>query len=117
MFSNTNGATYYYIEPPTYSSIGTPPPKITHHNHSGFSNETYNRYEIVRLLRNDSGHSVSYVEAVGTLYNSTGEVIDCDYAYVNSTHLTAGQSSAFNINFYWSNYSDVTSYRLQADSD
>lgn len=117
MFSNTEGATHYYLEQPTYSSIGAPLPKITPYNHSGFYNQTYNRYEIVGMLRNDSGHSVSYVQPVATLYNSAGEVIGCDYTFVNSTHLAAGQSSAFKINFSWNDYHDVALYRLQVNND
>lgn len=117
MFSNFDVATHYYYEEPTYFYTGAPLPKVTAYNHNGFSNETYSSYEIVGLLRNDSGRSISYVEAVGTLYNSAGEVMDCGYSYVNSTHLAVGQSSAFNINFSWNDYHDVTSYRLQVDSD
>ncbi len=116
-FTNTEGATHDWIEPPIYSSIGDPSPKLTVYNHSGIYDARYENYEIVGLVRNDTGQSVTYVEPVGTLYNSSGKVIDCDSSPANSSNLSPGQSSAFNINFwYFDDYQDVTSYRLQVDS-
>ncbi len=116
-FTNTEGATHYWIEPPTYFMTGAPLPKIKPYNHSGIYDSNYETYKIVGLVRNDSGKSVSNVRPVGTLYNSSGKVIDCYSSSANSSDLSAGQSSAFDIYFYNFEYQDVTSYRLQISGE
>jgi hypothetical protein len=108
---------YYQFEAPTYWTDGQPLPNLTVLDDSGLYNSYYGWYEIIGLVRNDHGSRVEYVQPVGTLYNVSGTVVDCDFTFVNSTHLDPGQTSSFELTFYWGNYSDVTSYRLQVDGN
>lgn len=116
-FSNSAGASYYLFEPVSYSTDGEPLPNLTAINYSGSYDATFGWYEIIGMVRNDSGSYVSYVSPVGTLYNSSGSVVGCDYTYVNSTDLAVGQSSAFEMLFTGRDYSDVSSYRIQVDGN
>lgn len=108
---------YYQFEKPTYWTDGSPLPNLSILNDNGFYNNTYDRYELIGQVRNDLGIRIEYVYTVGTLYNSFGKVIGCNSASVNSTNLNPGQISAFKIIFSSADYSDVSSYRLQADGD
>ena len=111
------GWSYYQFETPTYRTDGEPLPNLTVMNHSGSYNATYGGYEIIGQVRNDHGTRVEYVSPVGTAYNTSGTVVGCYFTYVNSTHLDAGQISAFKLTFSGRDYSDVTSYRLQVDGN
>lgn len=116
-FSNTSGASYYQIESVSYSPNGVPLPNLTVYNHSSSYDSYFGWYEIIGMVRNDSGNYVSYVKPVGTIYNSAGNVVGCDYTYVNSTHLTAGQSSSFEMTFTGRDYFNVTSYKIQVNGN
>lgn len=116
-FSNSTGASYYRFESPTYRTDGTPWPNLSIYNHSGSYDSRFGWYEILGFVRNNSNRQVTYVTPVGTVYNGAGKVIGCDFTYVNSTDLAAGQSSAFNLTFLGRDYSDVASYRLQVDGN
>jgi hypothetical protein len=106
---------YYQFEKPTYSTDGSLPPNLAVVNPSGSYDSLMGWYTLIGLIRNDSNTRVDYVQAVGTLYNATGKVIGCDFTYVNSTNLDAGQISSFKMTFTGRNYTDVSSYRLQVD--
>jgi len=107
---------YYEFEPVTFLTGGDPPPDLTITNDSG-SVDSYKWYKIIGQVHNNQNTRVEYVKVIGTLYNNRGETIGCWYSYVNSTHLDPGQTSSFKITFYGRDYSDVVSYRLQADGD
>jgi len=106
---------YYEFEAPTYHTDGKPLPNLIIFNDSGFYDPSDGSYRIVGLVRNDHGRRVEYVSPVGTLYNSSGTVVGCDFTFVNSTHLDPGQTSAFKLRYYGRDYGDVVSYRLQVD--
>jgi hypothetical protein len=104
----------YQFEDPTYWSDGSALSGMTVLNTSSKIN-SYGWYDIIGQVRNDSGKNVTYVKPVGTLYDATGNVIGCDYSFVNSTDLTANQTSSFDIEFTGQDYSNVTDYRIQVD--
>lgn len=112
-----SGWSYYEFETPAYWTSGEPLPNLTVLNDSGSYDPTDGDYKIVGQVRNDHGSRVEYVSPVGTLYNSSGIVVGCDYTYVNSTHLDPGQVSAFRIDYYGRDYGDVVLYRLQVDGN
>lgn len=112
-----SGWSYYEFETPTYWTSGEPLPNLTVLNDSGSYDPTDGDYKIVGQVRNDHGSRVEYVSPVGTLYNSSGTVVGCNYTYVNSTHLDPGQVSAFDIDYYGRDYGNVVSYRLQVDGN
>lgn len=111
--SSPNNWKSYSFERPTYDTTSQSAPKLTVLSSSASVNR-YGEYEIVGLVRNDDSTQIQYAEAVATLYNATGLVVDCDYDFVNNTGLNPGQSSAFDITFYSrTTFADVASYRLQ----
>ncbi len=110
-----SGWAYYQFEAPTYYTDGHPLPNLTILNDSGSYLPTLGWYEIIGQVRNDEGVSVTFVSPVATLYNDLGKVVGCDSVNVDSTNLTPGQISSFDITFLNRDYSDVTSYRLQVD--
>ncbi len=111
------GWAYYEFETPTYWTDGEPLPHLSVFNDSGSYNATFGWYEIIGQVRNDHGRRIEYVSPVGTLYNSSGTVVGCDFTYVNSAHLDPGQVSSFKMDFGGRNYADVASYRLQVDGN
>ena len=108
---------YYQFETPTYWTDGQPLPNLAVLNDSGSYNSTFGWYEIIGQVRNDQGSRVEYVSPVGTIFNSSGTVIGCDFTYINSTHLDPDQISSFKITFAGRDYTDVNSYRLQVDGN
>ncbi|MBC8255283.1 MAG: hypothetical protein H8E35_14820, partial [Ardenticatenia bacterium] len=109
------GWSTYELATPTYWTDGRPLPDLTILGDSGAYNPDFGWYEIGGQVRNDHGSRVEQVRAAGTLYNGSGVVVGCGFAYVDSTHLDPGQTSAFEMGFYGRDYADVTAYRLQAD--
>jgi len=104
---------YYEFEAPSYRTTQRRIANLTISNDSGsLRNDTF---EIVGMVRNDDSSRVESIDVTGTLYNASGTVIDCDYAYLNNPDLDPGQTSAFEITFYGNDYSNATSYRLQAE--
>lgn len=113
LITNPPAYTNYVFEPPTYSSSTATALALTPIGESG-SIDSSGDYHILGQVRNDTGRQVDFVQAVGTLYNAGGTVLDCDYDFVNSTNLTPGQTSAFDIEFFSrSSYADVASWQLQ----
>ena len=108
---------YYEFETPSYWTDGEELPNLAIFNHSGSYNSTFGWYEIIGLVRNDHGSRIEYVSPIGTLYNADEIVIGCDFTFVNSTHLDPDQTSSFEITSTGRDYSDVASYRLQADGN
>lgn len=112
------GWSYYSFEQPDYWNDGEPLPNLYIFNDSGSYDSTYGWYSIIGQVRNNDDFRVEFVSPVGTLYNSTGTVLDCGFAYVNSTHLDPGQTSSFDMTFVsLDDYADVTLYRLQVDGN
>ena len=103
--------TSYQFEPVNYWTTDTSLPALTLvYSHGQYGALDF--YEVVGEVRNDLTYEVQYVKPVVTFYNVNGNVVGCDFTYVNSTHLQPGQTSAFKT------YTDlpvVSSYRIQVD--
>jgi hypothetical protein len=111
------GWTTYAFEKPLYytSSSLQAFPKLTLLGVTTSINSSGN-YVALGQVRNDYGSQVSSVEVEGTLFNSSGQVIDCYSTSPNNSTLDPGQVSAFKITFYSrDSYSGVSTYRLQAN--
>jgi hypothetical protein len=112
------GWAYYQFENPSYSTDGQPLPNLSVLNDSGGIDPTFGWYRVIGQIQNNEPNRVEYVSPVITLYNSDWIVLDCDFTYVNSTHLDPGQISSFEDNFVSrDDYSSVSSYRIQVDGD
>lgn len=111
------GWAYYEFEKPTYWTDGDSFPSLDIFNDSGSYNSNLGWYEIIGQVRNNETSVVQYVSPVGTLYDSSGTVIGCDFTFVNSTDLDPGQTSSFDMIFVGRDYSDVDSYKLQVDGN
>lgn len=117
LIPNPPAYTSYAFEAPTSSNDTAALPALTvlNENHTLDSSGDYH---ILGQVRNDTGVTVTYVEPIATLYNDAGQVVDCDFTFVNSTDLAPGQVSAFDLQFFGrSSYADVTSYHLQIDGN
>ena len=69
------------------------------------------------VIANNSQSKVDSIKAISTVYIGTGQVVGCDYGYLNTifSDLDPGQEASFNIyNFVPDSYA-VTRYKLQAD--
>jgi hypothetical protein len=75
--------------------------------------DTFGYPKILGQVRNDGSETARYVQLVATLYNSAGTVIDCDFTYVNSTHLSPGQTSSFEFSYFSDHTKNYSSYRVQ----
>ncbi|MBX3000765.1 MAG: FxLYD domain-containing protein [Caldilineaceae bacterium] len=99
----------------SYNSGGTESSDLVLLNDSGSYNESSTAYQIVGQIRNDGLTKSRFVSAIGTLYDVSGTVLDCDNAYVNSTDLDPGQTSSFKSLFTrrGEQNQNVTSYHLR----
>ncbi len=73
-------------------------------------------YEIVGQARNDGSVNAEYVQIVGTLYQTNGKVLGCDFTYTNADVLTPGQVSTWKMLFLYAPNGSVQDYRLQAQA-
>lgn len=108
-----NSWSYYQLEGTNFTG-GTNAPGLIAFNVStstGIAGEP----KILGQVRNDGATRANSVIVAGTLYNSSQTVIGCDFAYVSSTNLDAGQTSSFAILFFARTYPPIDSYRLQVD--
>lgn len=108
---------FYKFEPVTYHEDGIPVTGLTAINVSGSYNSTFGWYKILGEIRNDNTYKVNFVSPIITLYNGSGNVVDCDFTYVNSTDLNPGQISSFENTSSGRDYSDVANYRVQVDGN
>ncbi len=107
--------TNFQLGTPTYSTGGNQLPDITVVDSSGSYDSTSGTFSITGTVRNDGSSTVFNVSPVGTLYNAKGEVIGCQYTYVDIYNLNPAQTGTFLLSFATRDYSDATSYRLQVD--
>ncbi len=106
--------THYTFEAVSYWSDGSGRPNLVSTTHNGSVYGT-SYYRIIGQIRNDEPNTIRFVTALATLYNAAGKVVACDYSYVNSTDLTPGQISSFQILAGPMDPTIVTSYNLQVD--
>jgi hypothetical protein len=74
-------------------------------------------YVITGQVRNSGNQRSNDVRVSGTLYNIQGEPVGCEHSLVESTYLNPGQVSSFQRNYFYRDYSDVTSYKLRVAGD
>jgi len=105
---------HYEFETLVYYSSETSP-NLAIINDSGAYDAIDGDYAIIGQAKNNGTQRSMAVSVGGTLYNSDGVPVGCEYDTVNSNDLDPGQVSAFNINYsgYYRNYSDVTYYKLR----
>lgn len=98
-----------------YSYANHPWPNLVIYDHSGVAG-TDNSYKIVGSVRNQESTLVTGVLVEGAVYNADGKIIGCRVRPPTSSSLVPQQTSPFEL-FYSndSDYSKVTTYRLQAD--
>lgn len=72
-------------------------------------------YEIVGIIRNDTGLTADYVKSIATLYNTSERVTGCDVAYVSADSLSPGESSSFKHLISGIDEGSFGRYRLQTD--
>jgi hypothetical protein len=103
---------YYKIQLLTYNN-GTASSNLTVFNHAGDYNA--GDYSISGLVRNDGNQKSNNVSVSGTLYNSSGIPIGCDWNYITNTNLNPGETSPFVIDYsgYFRDYADVFFYKLR----
>jgi hypothetical protein len=65
------------------------------------------------IRNNDSTKTYSSVEAVGTLYDGTGKVLNCEYDYTSPSYLGPGSTAPYDI-YFWSHTTGWTSYAVDA---
>jgi len=117
IFLEPAGWSSYEFEPVTYYEDGSAVTGLTALNVSGSYESSFGWYEILGEIRNDNTNPVNYVSPIATLYNASGNVIGCDFTFVNSTHLAPAQKSSFEITSSGRDYSDVSNYRVQVDGN
>lgn len=74
--------------------------------------DSFGTDQILGQVRNDGNARANSVIVAGTLYNSNQIVIGCDFAYVSSTNLDAGQTSSFQISFFKRTPVPIDSYMV-----
>jgi hypothetical protein len=67
------------------------------------------------IRNNDGTKTYSSVKAVGTLYDSTGKVLNCEYGYTSPPDLGPGGTAPYDI-YFWSHTTGWTSYAVDATS-
>ena len=106
-----------HFDAPTYYSFANQPwPDLTIYNDNG-EYQTDFTYKITGNVRNDESQSAETVLVEGALYNSADKIVGCRLSPAIDPSLAPGESSPFELFYgYDGDYSDVTTYRLQADS-
>ena len=91
-------------------------PSLSVSNHSG-SPSSYGYYETLGIITNNTASTVSYVNAVASLYIGNGLIVGCDFDYITADppHLAPGQQSSFDTLTWLPDPYAVTRYKLQAD--
>lgn len=108
---------YFQFEPPDYEPLTNMPwSNLVIYSDYG-THQPDGGYKILGFVRNDESSRVEGVRIEGALYNAGGVIVGCGSAGSSNSKLDPGQTSSFELNYsyYYRNYSDVTSYRLQAD--
>gem|GEM_PF-1311963 len=111
------GWDYYEFEPVSFWTDGESLSNLSVSNVSSSYDSYFGWYEILGQVTNNLGSKVNWVSPIGTLYNNSGQVVGCDFTYVNSTDLLPGQTSSFEMSFLGRDYNDVTSYKIQVDGE
>ena len=102
---------------PTYLSFANRPwPDLFIYDDYGEYQTDYT-YRISGFVRNDRSQSVGTVLIEGALYNSDDKIVGCRLGVATNSTLAPGETSPFELFYgYDGDYSDITTYRLQADS-
>jgi uncharacterized repeat protein (TIGR01451 family) len=105
---------YYQLGVPKYTidltSLG-----LAINNDSVVFNPANGDYDIFGQVKNYGDQRSNSVSVSGTLYDSAGVPVGCEYGTVIGNDLDPGQTSGFEINYsgYYRNYKDVAYYKLR----
>ena len=116
LLENPAGWAYYEFGKPSGLPGGEKWPHLTFLTHSGALDE-FGWYHVTGQVRNDHGSTVEWVHVAGTLYNARGTVVGCEEAFTAPIDLGPSEVGEFDVLFLGRDYSDVASYRLQADGE
>lgn len=111
-----SGWTSYRFAPVQYITDGFPLPSFTQTVSGSYISST-GSYLIEGSIKNATSYTYDWVMPVGTLYDSSGTVVGCDYTYTDPTTLSPNQTGIFDMIFSGRNYAEVTSYRIQVDGE
>ena len=115
MFDNLPNFDYleYYG---SYQETDDRRPALSISNQSGNAG-SYGYYETLGIITNNTASTVSYVNAIASLYIGNGLIVGCDFGYINADppHLAPGQQRSFDISTWLPDPYAVTRYKLQAD--
>lgn len=108
----------YQFNKPTYNETNTPPVNLAIADSYTIRNKLYGYFEIAGSVRNNDTVTANFVTPTATLYDASGTVIACSYAWIDNPtlNLSPKQTSTFQINFPGIDYDSVYSYRLQVNS-
>ncbi len=106
------GGAGYQFDDPSYTTGGVNP-NLSIHAAQGVYDPDTGWYDVTGEVRNDSSHAITDASAVASLYDAAGLIVGCDFAYVDSLNLAAGQSSLFDITFIQGDTAGVLTYRVQ----
>jgi uncharacterized protein (UPF0332 family) len=105
---------YYQFGVPKYT-IDLTSSGLAINNDSGVFNPVNGDYDIFGQVKNYGDQRSNSVSVSGTLYDSAGAPVGCEYGTVIGNNLDPGQTSGFEINYsgYYRNYKDVAYYKLR----
>jgi uncharacterized repeat protein (TIGR01451 family) len=106
---------YLGFETPSYN-YGVYSPGLALLDSSGSYTPLNGFYNISGHVQNNGTQVINDVAVGGTLYNSSGAPVGCDYNLVAGINLNPGQTDSFTINFDDRDYYDVTNYKLRVST-
>jgi len=112
LFLGAPAYSYYTFETSFQDTVESSLPIAVFGDSGSYNSVIDDWYEIVGQARNDSNRNAEFVKIIGTLYQSNGQVLDCDYTYTNADILTPQQVSTWKITFSNALNGTVSSYRL-----
>ena len=112
---NGNCCTRVDFEPVSYWNTSDRQPSLSLSNISKQTDYSGD-IKIIGMIKNNESISVDYPSIIGTYYNSSGKVIDCNFTFANTYPLAQGQSSSFEM--YTNAAANITvNYALQTDGN
>ena len=66
-------------------------------------------------VRNKQDEPAELVQLVGTVYDGSGKITGCGFAFVGTTDLEGQQKGLFEMVFSGRDFSDVADYKIQVE--
>lgn len=114
MYTDYGGAyTGVSFQPVTYRNTSK---RVTNLSITGVSKtvDYSGDLKLIGMIKNTTSKTIDFTSVIGTFYNSSKKVIDCDFTYASNDSLSPNQSSSF-VMWTSTNANSVTSYQLQSD--